>query len=74
MNKRTFKGSKAFRQAQCDGTLSPGKAYNVMVLHDEGCSPSRCACDPDYVVEDLTVETYKRGVEATRKWIKDTAS
>lgn len=48
--------------------LGPGRAVHVVVLHDEGCTPTSCACEPEYVVEPLTVETLTAGAEAEAVW------
>ena len=53
-------------------TLDNPGAYHVIVLHDDGCpsisEEDECTCDPDYVVEDLTADTFLAGQSAERAW------
>jgi|CZKU01.1.fsa_nt_gi hypothetical protein len=53
--------------------LRPG-AYHTIVLHDGACSPSRCTCQPWYVVEDGTAENVLAGAEGERAWRKSVSS
>lgn len=40
----------------------PPQAWHAIVLHDDGCPGfAACHCQPDYVVEELTVDNYLRG-------------
>ncbi len=51
-----------------------GRALHVTVLHDDACTPSICVCTPDYIVDDLTVDSYLAGQEAQKKWVKESTS
>jgi hypothetical protein len=69
--KRLFKsvdGLRAFLDTQ------KGNAVHVMVLHDDGCSPSRCACKPWFEVQDLTADVWIDAESRQAAWIKGTAS
>jgi hypothetical protein len=55
-------------------TSGRGKAHHVMVLHDRGCTPSVCTCEPEYIVEPLTTESYLAGHAAQVAWEKETVS
>ena len=65
-NRREFEAAVA--------RLPPARSYHVVVLHDDDCTPSRCGCEPEYVVEDLTVDNYQRAAKAQSEWIRSTLS
>ena len=71
MKPRLFKtkaGLDAFAAA------NRGRAFHVLVLHDDGCSASRCVCRPWYEVRDLTAENLQDGDQRQVRWVKETAS
>lgn len=50
-----------------------GKTLHLFILHDDGCPKQKgwaCACHPDYVVEELTAESYERGERGQRDWLR----
>ncbi len=49
-----------------------GQLVHVVILHDDEC-PERyqrgaCACSPEVVLEELTVDTYLSGQRGERTW------
>lgn len=71
-------GSKAELDAfvsagMADGTLV-GKALHAVVLHDNECTPTICVCEPEYILEDLTVENFTEGQKAQDDWVKKSTS
>ncbi len=50
--------------------MSIGGALHVVVLHDDDCTPARCVCEPEYVLEELTTENYLKGQAAQEEWKK----
>jgi hypothetical protein len=51
-----------------------GDIVHLTVLHEDGCSKGRCVCEPEYLVEEGTVEAIARGAEAESRWIKETSN
>lgn len=51
-----------------------GRALHVLVLHDDACTPNICVCKPEYVVEELTTDTYLAGQKAQAAWRKGATS
>lgn len=51
-----------------------GQMIHVQVLHDEACTPSVCTCDPEYIVEELTAESYRAGQAAQNDWVRKSTS
>jgi hypothetical protein len=51
-----------------------GSATHVLVLHDPACTPTGCNCEPEFIVEDLTVENYVAGQRAQADWVRSTRS
>lgn len=49
-------------------------AYHMVVLHDDACSPARCTCKPDFVVEDMTADNWIAGQKAEDEWRKATSN
>lgn len=47
---------------------------HVSVRHDDACTPSRCVCEPEIVIEEGTEENLARGAEEQAKWIRETSS
>lgn len=47
-----------------------GKASHVLILHDDSCTPSACSCSPEFVLEELTVDSYKAGQLAQTDWVR----
>ena len=48
-----------------------GMAIDITFAHDEQCSPaSGCRCDPEVLVQPLTVESVMAGTSATRAWAR----
>jgi hypothetical protein len=50
-------------------THGRGKAWNVIVLHDNNCTPDVCSCSPEFAVEKLTPENLMECVKLTREWV-----
>lgn len=48
--------------------------WHLTVEHDEECSPSRCACEPCFLVRPLTVESFLEGQRNEVAWAKRTSS
>lgn len=71
--KRIFKNRAEFVAAIASGAFQ-GKAVHLTVLHDDACTPSRCVCEPEYVLDDLTVDTYVAGQKAQAEWEKNSRS
>lgn len=46
-----------------------GQAWNVVVLHDDNCTPDVCSCSPEFAVEKLTPENLQSGLKLTREWV-----
>ena len=49
-----------------------GRAVHLVVLHDETCLHGRnhaCTCEPEFVVEDMSVEALVQGERAQRRWL-----
>jgi hypothetical protein len=51
-----------------------GRALHMVILHDDACTPDRCSCEPEYVLEDLTVENYIAGQRAQAEWKRNSVS
>ena len=51
-----------------------GKAMHMTVMHDDACTPARCVCSPEFIVQDLTVETCLAGQRAQASWERGTRS
>ena len=51
-----------------------GHAVHLVVLHDPQCSPLGCRCQPDYVLEPLTVDNIIAGQRAQAKWAREALS
>lgn len=47
-----------------------GKAWHVVILHDDACAPGCCTCRPWFAVEPLTEETYRDGQRAEGEWAR----
>jgi len=73
MKPTLFKSRDAFT-AFLASVAGTGRLLHTMVMHDDGCSPSRCTCEPWYEVRDLTVETMLEGQAEQDKWIKGSSS
>ena len=71
MKPRTFKTESAMLAFV---TARPAGAYQLLVLHDDGCSPDRCSCKPDYEVRELTVDNVTEGRRLETEWRKANAS
>lgn len=71
--KATFKNQAALNAAIALGTFR-GKAIHVLALHDDSCTPSRCMCEPEFVVEELTQENLISGARAQEAWIRSKQS
>jgi aminoglycoside phosphotransferase len=52
----------------------PPKAWHVVVVHDNACSPLACTCSPEYILEDLTVANVERAIREEREWKKASLS
>lgn len=68
MKPRTFKTL----EAAMAWMLAHGGMRHLVVLHDDGCLHGRgsaCTCSPEFVVEDLTVETLRRGAREQERWL-----
>ena len=70
MTPRLFKTRAAFEAFAA--SRRPGVLLHVTILHDEGCSASRCSCNPWFGVRDGTVENLIDGAEREAKWKKET--
>jgi hypothetical protein len=73
MKKRHFRNETELAIALASGIYA-GKAVNLTMLHADSCSPSICNCEPEYVVEDLTPESYKRSKRKEAAWRKGATS
>jgi hypothetical protein len=51
-----------------------GKAVHCMVLHDPQCTPESCTCEPEFRVEELTVENYCAGQRAQEDWKRNSGA
>jgi hypothetical protein len=71
--KTKFKNMAELHAALASGAFE-GKAMHVLILHDDACTGSRCVCEPEYVIEDLTPESYAAGQKAQAKWLKETSN
>lgn len=73
MKKIHFKSEAAMIAALTSDKFR-GRAMHVVILHDDQCTPDRCVCEPEFILEDLTVENYMAGQRAQAKWKKDSVS
>jgi hypothetical protein len=71
MTPRLFKTASALRYFLAD---KRGQAFDIVVLHNDGCTPSRCVCRPWYEVRDLTVENHLDGLRQEAAWLKAVCS
>jgi hypothetical protein len=39
-------------------------------LHDDACTPDRCCCKPEYIIQKGSAESWRNGVAATRDWVR----
>lgn len=51
-----------------------GMVVHAWCLHDDACTPSECRCQPEYIIERLTPETYLAGQDAQAQWVKEKSS
>ena len=65
---KTASGLRAFLASR------PAQAFDLLVLHDAPCSPSRCVCLPWYEVRALTADAHVEGVRLEREWRRAVAS
>jgi hypothetical protein len=72
VKKTEFSNKAALDAFIATGALD-GRAVHLTVLHDDACRPGVCSCEPAFVVEELTEETYRVGQEAQRNWVKGRA-
>lgn len=72
--RRRFRNGAELAIAVAAGAFPRGMALHLLVLHDGACSPSVCVCAPEYLVEELTTETYFAGQQAQAAWVKATLS
>lgn len=65
----TFKSRAELMEFLTSGAPE-GHMIHVLIVHDNGCpAPDRpCICQPEYVLEELTADSYQRGVEAEQWW------
>lgn len=68
MKPRTFRSLAGLQDAIARGELTG--PLHLLVLHDDTCIPDRCTCEPSYVVEALTTETYALGQQAQARWMR----
>jgi len=68
-----FKSLAEFMMAMAAGAFT-GRAVHLVVVHDDGCTPERCRCSPEYVVEELTAENLRRGAREHEAWAKGSRS
>ena len=73
MKPRLFKTRAGFLAWSLDPS-NRGRAYDVRVLHDDECAPSRCACKPWFEVRDLTTENALESARAQDEWRRLTSS
>jgi hypothetical protein len=73
MKPRVFK-TKAGFDAFVESHAKTGGAFHVAIMHDSGCSPNQCACNPWFRVEDMTAEAVLEGAAKAARWRKETAS
>lgn len=62
------------REAMQEFLLAEPGAYHVLVLHGSSCSESRCVCEPEYEVRDLTVDNLMEGAKLDEEWRQQTRS
>lgn len=56
-------------------SIPPGPGvYHAVVLHDDECTPSRCVCSPEVVIEEATEENLRRGAEGQAEWLRKVTS
>jgi hypothetical protein len=72
MSRLHLKNTAEFEEF-CMAVAGTGSALHVQVLHDDGCTPGVCSCDPEYVVEDLTPDSYLAGRRAQEEWVRNKA-
>jgi len=68
-----FANRAEFEAAVAAGTFD-GEAVHLTIMHDDACTPERCTCEPEYMVQDLTVENYKAGQRAQENWERTSRS
>lgn len=69
MKRVTYKSAEELHAAVA-ALASKGGAFHVVILHDDACTPAGCVCTPEFVLEELTVENYRKGQEAQEAWRK----
>lgn len=52
----------------------PCRAVHTVILHDDGCSPVACRCQPHYLIQKLTAESVTAGAEHEAEWRKASLS
>jgi hypothetical protein len=73
MKPRLFKtraGLDAFMASHAES----GGAFHMVILHEDGCTPSSCRCSPWYEVRALTVDNVLDGAKREAKWRKESTS
>lgn len=73
MKPRLFKTQHAL-DAFLESRRGKGDALHVLILHDEGCSPSRCSCEPWFEVRELTADNVLEGQRLQDAWVKRSSS
>jgi hypothetical protein len=73
MKPRLFK-TKAGFDAFVERYAKAGVAFHVTYMHDRGCAPSHCTCNPWREVREMTPEAVLEGVAKEQQWIKESSS
>lgn len=54
--------------------LGPGAAVHLVALHDDGCSPIACRCEPSFRLEPMTPENVLKGARGQKQWERETVN
>lgn len=73
MSKIRFRNRAELSAALASGAFK-GRAMHMMVFHDDRCTPSRCTCEPEFELEELTPEAYEAGQRAQDEWVRSKQS
>lgn len=73
MTRVRFRNRAELRAAVEAGAFA-GRAVHLTVLHDAECGPSRCVCEPEFMIEDATPAALAAGLRAQSAWERGTSA